>query len=118
MKIKPSLRVLNVTSRVREERAHWETFPTTCRRGTEQLHYPMENAKGFCLAFLAQSWSLASALPAMCWHPIQAGAALIDRDIQPLAVRGSICQTSADEAVWGKRLLGAQPKPKRHIQPF
>lgn len=120
MKSKPSLKVSMATSDLEQKGHTGKIFQLPAEEVPDQLHYPMDNAKSFA---------------SRCWHradpwlqhfvqcvghpPIQEGVGLSGGDTQPLAAKGSICQTSGDEAVcWGTRLLGAQPKPKQRFQTF
>ena len=120
MKSKPSLRVYLATSDSEQKGHTGKCFQLPAEEVPNQLHYPMDNAESFVL----HSWHRADPwfqhfLQCVGHPPIQVGVVLSEEDIQSLAVKGSICQTSGDEAVcWGTRLLGAQPKPKRRFQTF
>lgn len=72
MRRKSSRRVFIAQSRFGAARAFWETFPASCRRGPSSVTSSPGQCQKFCLAFLAQSWSLAPAPSAVRWaspHP-------------------------------------------------
>lgn len=119
MKSKPFLQISLATSDSEQKGHTGKCFQLPAEEDPNQLRYPMDNVRSFVL----HSWHRADPwlqhfLQFVGHPPIQVGVALSEGDFQLLAVKGSICQTSGGEAVWGTRLLGAQPKPKRRFQTF